>query len=62
MASVAWSHSAQILKFFAKHLSKKETKKNCHPFNISIFSLAKFEFENPPKYEISMFPANLAFE
>lgn len=56
-------HILHKFKIFCKtSRKKKKQKKNCHPFNISIFSLAKFEFENPPKYEISMFLANLAFE
>lgn len=41
MASVG-IHSAQI-KIFLQNISQKKRskKKNCHPFNISIFSLAK---------------------
>lgn len=67
--AIPWTVMASVgpilhkFKIFCKtSRKKKKQKKNCHPFNISIFSLAKFEFENPPKYEISMFLANLAFE
>lgn len=42
-------------------LQKKETKKNCHPFNISIFSLAKFEFWKSTKIWNVNVPSGLNF-
>lgn len=56
MASVG-THSAQK-KFFAKHLAKKRNKKKTAILSIYQY----FLLLNPPKYEISMFLANLAFE